>query len=124
MNDTPQIRHNRRYSRAAIRGHDGVHPVIRLFQTSKSGNLPVPHHVRLIEPGTVASAAESATTVVLPAPAAGSGDASSGAKEVCPRHGPCIRRLLLLKGVVFEHINPRWLSLWGPSFQSCLEIPR
>ena len=48
---------------------------------SRYGCFPVPSHVRLIEPGTVASAAESATTVVLLAPAAGSGAASSGAKE-------------------------------------------
>ena len=48
---------------------------------SRYGCFPVPSHVRLIEPGTVASAAESATTVVLLAPAAGSGAASSGANE-------------------------------------------
>ena len=60
----------------------------------KYGNLPPPRHVRLIEPipvlpvsRTVASAAESATTVVLLAPAAGSGAASSGENEVCPRRG-------------------------------------
>ena len=47
----------------------------------KYGLVGVPRHVRLIEPGTVASAAESATTVVLLAPAAGSGAASSGANE-------------------------------------------
>ena len=43
---------------------------------------PHPRHARLIEPGTLASAAEGATAVVLLAPAAGSGSASSGANEV------------------------------------------
>ena len=56
-------------------------PCTARFQASKYGNCPVPRHVRLIEPGAMASAAESATTVVLLAPAAGSGAASSGANE-------------------------------------------
>ena len=51
------------------------------YPASKYILVGVPRHVRLIEPGTVASAAENATTVVLLAPAAGSGAASYGANE-------------------------------------------
>ena len=65
-----------------IRLHVCAHAQCRARNpASRYGHFPVPRHVRLIEPGTVASAAESATTVVLPAPAAGSGAASSGANE-------------------------------------------
>ena len=59
-------------------------PCTARYPASKYVNLPVPRHVRLTKPGTAAAAAESATTVALPAPAAGSGAASSGANEVCP----------------------------------------
>ena len=54
-------------------------PCTARYPAIKYGHLPPPRHVQLTKPGTAAAAAESATTVALPAPAAGSGAASSGA---------------------------------------------